>query len=57
MENDGWYWDILEELDVMNTTTTEWETDFLENVLEHRGRKLTPRQKEVIEEMKEKYLA
>ena len=57
METDAWYWYILEELDAMDRSTTEWEYDFLENVLSHRDRRLTNKQKTAIESMKEKYLA
>ena len=57
MEIDSWYWDILDELDVMNAPITEWEADFLENLLAHRGCKLSDGRKETIEKMKERYLA
>ena len=55
--DDGWYYDILGELDTMNDSVTDWEANFIEDVLEQQPRKLTTKQRDVIEHMKGKYLA
>jgi len=51
-----YYWGIIDELDSLPELLTDWEADFLENLLSHRERKLTPKQVSVVERMKERYL-
>jgi hypothetical protein len=56
-----YYLSLLSELDAMSTQVNQWEAQFLENVLERAERygeqiRLTDKQCDVIEQMKEKYL-
>ena len=55
-ERDRYYWDLLEELDLLDHPVSEWEASFLESVLGNPNRPLSDKQKNVIDRMKEKYL-
>lgn len=52
---DADYRTILQEIDDMGAEVSEWEADFIESILSH-DRPLTPKQKDVIDRIRGKYL-
>ena len=47
---------IVEEIDQTAASVSDWEAAFIESLLERRPTKLTPRQRDVIDRMKDTYL-
>ena len=55
--HEGWYRQVLEELDRLSEEVTAWEAEFLDSLLAHPERRLSPKQRAVIEKMQARYLA
>ena len=49
------YFDMLEQIDKIATSLSDWEVDFVEDVLSRRP-KLSVKQKEVIEKLFDTYI-
>lgn len=56
MNQHDYYIDILERIDEGVWEVTKWESNFIESILTNPEVKLTSKQAEVIERMREKYL-
>ena len=54
LPDNAYYWNIVSELDNADIPLTDWEVDFVESIMD-QGR-FTPKQKDVLDRMKEKYL-
>lgn len=48
--------EVLEDIDAGGYEVTDWEAEFIEDMLKHRPRQLSERQQDVIRRMADKYL-